>query len=81
MNSKGLTLAGAGGMLQKGRCQSLGHQAHAPDWMLTGVWRGEGRGKRCLQSVKKKKKNHSVSAKHLACCQAILGVREVIWEN
>lgn len=56
MNSKGLTLAGAGGMLQKGRCQSLGRQAHAPDWMLTGVWRGEGRGKRCLQSVKKKKK-------------------------
>lgn len=57
MNSKGLTLAGAGGMLQKGRCQSLGRQAHAPDWMLTGVWRGEGRGKRCLQSVKKKKKS------------------------
>lgn len=43
---------------------------------------GEGRGEEsdvCNQS--KKKKNHSVSAKHLACCQAILGVREVIWEN
>lgn len=30
-----------GGMRQKGSCQSLGHQGHSLDLMLTGVWRRE----------------------------------------
>lgn len=60
MDGEGLTLAGAGRLLQKGReMANLEYQLQTLDVMLPGVWRGEGTArvpgcvKQCFQPVKK----------------------------